>query len=489
VTSDEAFSRVVRGHPWIIGICLVLPLLVVGLTQLGRGATYASVSRVQVAATLPGSTTEADAASSRATAVVTSPSVVARALAEAGLSGDPTKFATEHVAVTRIGVSPVVAVSVTTASPATAQQVASSLSSQLVAGLNSDAQTNARHALALVNGQIAKAQAARNRVAQHLLVSPTGPQAASNQSQLPGLNDELNALRTERAQLAVAAEQPPVAKLVDPATRPDTTVPSVLLQRLGLALIFGLLLGLGIAALVESLRPRVPSPGDAARRLGVPHVGDLGSAASSALVAPARRLAELARESGVTSVALVPVPPLSRTKAVGAAAQLAADPLGVLNQAGRVAPGHRVLVVPLADSHQGSEQTGRDDEPVRWRPRDADDLDAANDPLAGLVVLVGTRTRASDLRRVEDEVRATGRPLLAVLGIRGRLEAAAAAPETPSDPAAADRAPEVGPASVTSEPEDRKGAEKPDRHEAPRASRDFQPSTPAAGAQRESGRG
>jgi hypothetical protein len=428
VTSSEAFSRIVRGHPWIIGICLALPLLLVGLTQWHRGVDYTSVSRVQVAAELAGSTTEADAASSRATAIVTSPSVVATALGTAGIKADATKFAAEHVAVTRIGVSPVVAVSVTYGSANKAQEVAQSLSTQLVDSLNSDVQTNAQEQRDLINGQIRTAQAQLDRVTSQLLASPHSTQFLARQQVLGA---QLGALRTERSQLAISATQPPVAKLIDPATSPHTQTPSGLLQQLGLALLFGALLGLAVAGVVESLRPHVPSPAEAARKLAVPHVGDFGSKAKPPLVSPARRLAELARASGVASVVLLPVSPLRDSAAIIAADRLAADSVDDREQDGAAPNGHRVMVVPLDDRHRADRQSVDLGELLRWRPLDADDLAAANDPLAGFVLLVTARTRMADLRQMQDELDGSGRPLLAVLGVRGRLE-----PRAPGTPRA-----------------------------------------------------
>lgn len=425
MTAGQAFSRIVRGHLWIVVVCLVVPLLLVIGVHRGSLTTYSSVSRVQVAADLAGSATEASAASARAAAIVTAPSVVTQAMAagSSGLVEDPTVFATENIQVAGIGVSPIVAITVADTDAQSAQRVVTSLSAQLVMMLNTDALSNTQSALAIVDEEISKTQQQRDGVAKQLLTMPAGHSSPSLQAQLASLDAELGALRTQRSQLAVMTTQPPVARVVDPATTPDAPDPSGLLQRLGLALLFGVLLAIALAGAMESLRPRVTNAREAAEKLGVPYLGDLGSKAKRSLVGPSRRLSELADESNVHAIVVLSVRPVADTSAVGAAWQLANGGIDAVGESPVALAQFKAQAVgPRSPGAEAEAQgTSEPATPLRWRPESADDLSAASDPHAGFVLLVARRTRVSRLRELEDQLVVAGRPLLAVLGVRGPI--------------------------------------------------------------------
>lgn len=453
MTSDEAFTRIVRGHPWIITICIALPLLVVVVLQVGKQPAYGSATRVQVATQLAGSTVEADAASTRAVAVVTSPSVVTQALATAGLTEDPTKFVAQHVVVNRIGVSPIVDVLVTTDNAQNSTKIAASLGSQLVDILNQEAQASSQEALTLVESEISTVQAQRNAVATKLLALPAGTTAPALTAQLASLDSQLAALNTQHNTLAVDAAAPPLARTIDPATTPDAADPTGLVQRLGLGLLLGVLLALAVAGLVESLRPKASSRA-AADRLEAPYLGDLGSHASTPLVPIHRRLAELAREAGVTSFVLTPVGRANPAQAAEATHLLASALQAEVEKGTSAVAGNRVLVMPLGDGAETEATDSALDAELEWRPVDTADLGATTDPQSGFVVLVAGRTRVSDLRSVQAQIRASGRPLLAVVGIRGHLRASsspnplgAGTPDQPKVSPPGTRGPGTPPAS------------------------------------------
>ncbi len=426
MTSDEAFNRVVRGHPWIIAICIALPLLTVVALQAVKQTTYSSATRVQVTTQLAGSTTEADAASNRAIAVVTSPSVVSQALASAGMTDDPTKFVAQSVQVNRIGVSPIVDVLVTTDNAQDSVKIATSLGSQLVDILNQEAQDASQNALNLVDSEISTVEAQRTAVAAKLLAVPPGTPAPVLTAELAALDSQLAALNSQRSALAVQAAAPPTARTIDPATTPETPNPSGLLPQLGLGLILGVLLALAAAGLVEGLRPRASAQA-AANRLGVPYLGDLGSHASTPLVPIHRRVAELARASGATSVVVTPVGRATAAQAAAATHSLAAALQAEIEKGTSEETGSRVLVMPLGS---GQDVDGTDEavgEALEWRPVEVADLGATTDPQSGFVVLTTHRTPVSSLRSIQAQIQASGRPLLAVVGIHGHL---AASPST-----------------------------------------------------------
>lgn len=420
MTSDEAFTRIVRGHPWIVAICIALPLLAVVVLQAVKQPAYSSATRVQVTTQLAGSTTEADAASNRAIAIVTSPSVVDQALAGAGMTEDPTTFVANSVQVNRIGVSPIVEVLVTTDNARDSVSIATSLGSQLVDILNQEAQGATQDALNLVDSEISTVQAQRTAVATKLLAVPAGTPAPALTAQLAALDSQLAALNSQRSSLVVQAAAPPLARTIDPATTPQTPNPSGLLSQLGLGLVLGVLLALAAAGLVEALRPKVSAQA-AARRLEVPYLGDLGSHAGTPLVPIHRRVAELAQAAGAASVVVTPVGRVTAAQAA-AVSYLIASALHTESAKGPSgAAGSRVLVMPLGNGQEGDVRGEPVGESLEWRPVEVAEIGVTTDPRTGFVALASHHTPVSRLRSLQAQIEASGRPLLAVVGVRGHL--------------------------------------------------------------------
>jgi len=117
MTIDEAVHRVVRGHWLLIAICLLLPVAAVFYLGSKQPPMYEAVGRLQFGTALASSNVQADAASTRALGIVTSPGVVERALVDGGLDVDPVQFAIDHIDIRRIGVSPVIEVAVSPEEP------------------------------------------------------------------------------------------------------------------------------------------------------------------------------------------------------------------------------------------------------------------------------------------------------------------------------------------------------------------------------------
>jgi hypothetical protein len=177
---------------------------------------------------------------------------------------------------------------------------------------------------------------------------------------------------------------------------------------------------------VEALRPKVSAEA-AARRLDVPYLGDLGSHAATPLVPIHRRVAELAQAAGATAVVITPVGRATTAQAAAATHILAAALQAEAEKGASEEMGSRVLVMPLGNGHEEDVADEAVGEALEWRPVEVADLGATTDPRSGFVVLTTRSTPVSSLRSTQAQIQASGRPLLAVVGIHGHL---AASPST-----------------------------------------------------------
>lgn len=276
MTIDEAFDRVVRGHWLLILICLVLPTAA-ALYLGGRApAMYEAVGRVEMGTTLASSTVESDALSSRALGIVTSPGVVQRALLYAGLNVDPVQFAANDIAINTIGVSPVVEVTVTYQSPVRAARVAQSLTNQLLDFANAGGRDVATARIESLGTTIADLTAQRNALIPRLATASPGG-VYSLQAQINALQTTLADDLRQSSDLVLASATMSEAVLLDPVQTPTVALPSGTAQTAGLAALLGLILGIGLAALLETMRPTLRNPKAISSALGAPEIGHVGS--------------------------------------------------------------------------------------------------------------------------------------------------------------------------------------------------------------------
>ncbi|MGN6132600.1 MAG: hypothetical protein ACTHOK_19895, partial [Nocardioidaceae bacterium] len=136
MTVEELFRRIVRAHLAVILVCLLVPVVVVGVVDARRPPSWTGVVRIQVKSAAPGSTTEADAMSSRVLALATTPSLIEQALAKAHLRRDPTEISRHRVTAERLGSAPIVELQIVDPSQSGAGRLVVALAGQVASFMN-----------------------------------------------------------------------------------------------------------------------------------------------------------------------------------------------------------------------------------------------------------------------------------------------------------------------------------------------------------------
>ena len=249
---NDALQRVVLRRLPLIGACVLIAVLAAVLTSMGRGGhEYASSTRVAVAAQAARSSQEAVAQSAQVEAVATSRSVVARAMRSAGLHGSPGRIAEHGVTVSGLGTSPVAKLTVKASDPETARALARAIAAEVVAVLDQPRAALERLHSAL-EAQMSSLRAQREKMVAGLPIV-TSPRDTAT---VAGIDEQLLSLGDRLAGVETQLGLTFTPQVVD-AAGPAQPQPSSLLVDAALAAVLGLVLGLGISAIRESLHPTV----------------------------------------------------------------------------------------------------------------------------------------------------------------------------------------------------------------------------------------
>lgn len=270
---DEAFRRVIGGYWWLIALLVVAATLGTGIYASHQDKQYQAVARVQMSGGLASTNVQADAATQWLQGVITSPNIVSTAMASAGIKGDPMLFATQSVAVNRVGVSTVNDVSVTSSDPERSVIAANSLVQQALKYANTAHQKDAAQMTAL-NNQIDSLTRQRDDLIHQLAVAPPGP-VLELQARIGAMAPTLTDLLRQRSDLVLAASQRSSIGLLDPATAVADPVGPKGTQLVALAALAALILALGLVAILEGVRPRVRGRRWVASELDAPLLGHL----------------------------------------------------------------------------------------------------------------------------------------------------------------------------------------------------------------------
>jgi capsular polysaccharide biosynthesis protein len=274
MTIDEAVHRVVRGHWLLILIAFVLPVAAVFYLGSTQPVMYEAVGRLQFGTTLASSNVEADAASTRALGIVTSPGVVEQALAEARVAVDPVQFALDHIDVRRVGVSPVIEVAVSQQNPDKAALIATSLTNQLLKFSNSGDRQAEIDRVEALDATIVALTKQRDALIPKLAKAGPGEQV-SLQAQFSAIQTSMADDLAQRSNLIVAAASRSSTALLDAVRTPTVPLAKGTKQVAALAALLGLVGGLGLAAGLETLRPTLGDPRAISYAVGSPLIGHL----------------------------------------------------------------------------------------------------------------------------------------------------------------------------------------------------------------------
>jgi hypothetical protein len=309
MTIDEAFGRVIRGHWLVILLCVLVPFGAAWYIGKSQPSSYEAVARIQMGSEAASSNVQADATSQRVLGIATSPGVVRQALDKGGLQTDVATFAANNIDVRRVGVSPVMEIAVTDTSPRRAAVIATSLTQDVIEFSNVGDQPAVVQRRTEVQHQLEALAKQREQLVKKMPnASPNGVLAL--QAQLTSLTTTQGELERQLSDLDLSTATTSRAVLLDPVREPTIPLPAHVYQRAVLVALLGVLFGVGLAAVLEAFRPRLPSPRAVARTLGVPHVGylprrDLAPSTLGAAGPIADRLALLGRRYDATQLLLV----------------------------------------------------------------------------------------------------------------------------------------------------------------------------------------
>lgn len=266
---DEVAARLVRQYWALLAVCLLVPLAIVGTLVARQPVMYAADARIITSSQVPVTASEADAIVSQVQGIASGPAALNQALRKAGVSGT---FPAKNLSVVGLGTSQVVDITVTDHNPRVAQRVAQVIAADVVNSLNRVGQSGLSETLSAIDNEIVSLTEQRSTLAAQVTQNPKNQ---ALQSKLAGLDQVIANFTGDRSRLLIQASTQGLAAVLDPPTLPQAPESKALVQKVGLAALFGLVLGILLAAVAEMGRPTVPGARRVSRRLNAPMLGSL----------------------------------------------------------------------------------------------------------------------------------------------------------------------------------------------------------------------
>src|SRR5260221_3327300 len=137
-------------------LCVVTPLVAIGLTVAKQPPLYAASARIVSGSTVPASNAQADAIASQIQGIATGRTAAAKALRAAGVTRNLNDFVAGHVSVSGLGGSQVVDLKVTDRNPRVAAALAKALAAEVVESINNVGQGGLSAALTAIDQEIVR---------------------------------------------------------------------------------------------------------------------------------------------------------------------------------------------------------------------------------------------------------------------------------------------------------------------------------------------
>jgi capsular polysaccharide biosynthesis protein len=396
---QEVTRRVVLGHWVVIVACVVVCAGAVTAYHLTDTEMYSASTRVVLDVPAPTSGTEALAVADMAKGIVTSPTHIVAALKVAEAFRDPVKEIS-NITVAPLGTSGILQITVKDSNPVAAAAIANALANDLIqtridvgpaakrAKLDAQIKTLSDRIavidqdIAALNGQLRDLQVDRsNTPATATQAQILAYRITALSSQRTALTDESLHLDSQRANLGSAYLTTP--SVVDVATVATKADPSRLPIDLALAVIIGLVLGVGAAGAMETFRPMLSSGDAVARTLSVPVLGWLPDPTGTL----AARLKLAAGSGDVRALELIGIGDSPDLSAVARSLR------GQLSQG--EGEGKGIAIFSMKDA------------PPRYRNAQA--------PAHGFVLVTPDRIKKESLIQVQELMALSGRPLLGLI--------------------------------------------------------------------------
>ena len=182
---DEVAARLLRQYWVLLIICVAVPVVAVSFLTSRQPAMYASSARIITGSVVPQSSAAADAVASQVEALATGRTAVSQALQSAGAARNVGGFIGTDIAVSGLGSSQVIDLTVTDRSPQVAQKVSRVLAAEVVGSINNVGQSGLRAALTANDQEIVRLSQRRAVMAGQSAAQPRNQQL---QAQLAGLD-------------------------------------------------------------------------------------------------------------------------------------------------------------------------------------------------------------------------------------------------------------------------------------------------------------
>ena len=306
---NEAGQRIVRRHWVLILLVTLLGVSVPAAMIRAQEDSFLAAARIVIGATDTRDGQEATALADAALALGTSRELVDRVLTEKGVVRDPATVV-EEVQVEPIGTSGVLEVSVTDADATASAVIVNGLAAEIVRVRDEAVFASTRKALADTDAQIAAVTARIAAIEDEAKAAVAGLRRVDALAlEHAQAMEQRSSLESQRQQLVTTLTAAVPPRVIDTTSTGDL-VPAALTTRLAIGGLLGLVLGVALAAIRESLRPTL-SGAAIARHFGAPLLARLrrppqsGTGTSDPWLANYLTLA--ADAAGVTSVQLVPV--------------------------------------------------------------------------------------------------------------------------------------------------------------------------------------
>jgi capsular polysaccharide biosynthesis protein len=401
----EVVGRIFGRHKKLIAALVLAGLLAGFAIHLDDAPRYSASARLVLDTSDPEDQAQSGVIADTTRAIASGPSLVREALARLGVRRDATELARRHVSVQALGSSGVMQLSVTDSDPEVAVALANAIAESVI---KTRLQVTAGEAASVVRSLDQQITRLQQQISDlDARVDQAGGAAAGGQlvRRREALEQRMSQLESERASVETTRALRPKAAVLDAASPPAQQLPGRRLPDLVLGGLLGLLLGVGAAAMVESLRPTLVGRTAIARGTEAPVLAELVGPPQrrghrhgwvAADVAEAAMHVELvAVAAGVQQVRLMA---LDRQVDLSNLVQILGDSLKTatvqqadMPTARRRRPGARAALEPEALQPEG--EGGR----------------------IGLVLVAPTVLKLADLDPVKDFLTISGWPLLGVI--------------------------------------------------------------------------
>jgi hypothetical protein len=364
---NEAARRIFGTHLRLIAFWVLFGFLAAALLHAGNERTYTATTRLVLDTPDARDRSDSTAIADMAKAIATSSSEVKGALEDAHITTrDPVDVARHHVSVTALGSSAVLDLSVSDPNRRVAAAVSNTLAARVIKTRLKVSSGQLQQVLDELDGKIATLNRRIGgldvQIASLGLTNASARDSAQRQRDI--LGQARGVLEAERVSLLSTDAQRPNPAIISRAPLPTHADSSRLLQDLVLGALLGLVLGIGSAGLIETVRPTFVGGDVLAREFDTPLLGSLpgepGERQRQRLVSLIAARLHLAAEGvGVHNIVLLGAG--TDMELAGLAEQLEAIPAEALH----AVPDHTELVPAAAADAPGGARTARrsDDQP------------------------------------------------------------------------------------------------------------------------------